>query len=72
MEKAGVAHKIDFRASPAIDSIDLLLQDKTNHGSFDFIFVDADKENYHERLMKLVRVGGTIDYDNTLWRGTVA
>ncbi|CAN1786776.1 Caffeoyl-CoA O-methyltransferase [Linum perenne] len=44
-------------------------------GSYDFAFVDADKDNYinyHERLMKLVRVGGLIIYDNTLWGGTVA
>ncbi|XP_020252876.1 flavonoid 3',5'-methyltransferase-like isoform X2 [Asparagus officinalis] len=42
---------------------------------YDFAFVDADKPNYaeyHERLLKLVRVGGAIAYDNTLWMGTVA
>ncbi|XP_061993329.1 flavonoid 3',5'-methyltransferase-like, partial [Rosa rugosa] len=42
---------------------------------FDFAFVDADKQNYlnyHELLMKLVKVGGIIAYDNTLWFGTVA
>ncbi|CAI0377758.1 unnamed protein product [Linum tenue] len=46
-----------------------------NEGSYDFAYVDADKVNYwnyHERLMKLVRVGGIIAYDNTLWGGTVA
>ena len=46
-----------------------------NAGSFDFAFVDADKENfwnYHERLMKLLKVGGVVAYDNTLWYGTVA
>nr|CAD1827691.1 unnamed protein product [Ananas comosus var. bracteatus] len=45
------------------------------HGSFDFAFVDADKDNYlnyHERLVRLVRPGGVIGYDNTLWCGTVA
>ncbi|CAI0377746.1 unnamed protein product [Linum tenue] len=44
-------------------------------GSFDFAFVDADKHNYgnyHDRLMKLVKVGGVIIYDNVLWGGTVA
>ena len=44
-------------------------------GSFDFAFVDADKNNYwnyHERLMKLIKVGGMVMYDNTLWGGTVA
>lgn len=46
-----------------------------NEGSFDFAFVDADKVNYwnyHERLMKLLKVGGIAVYDNTLWGGTVA
>ena len=50
------------------------LQPKSE-GSYDFAYVDADKENYinyHERLIKLVKIGGLIVYDNTLWRGTVA
>ncbi|KAG8365905.1 hypothetical protein BUALT_Bualt17G0020600 [Buddleja alternifolia] len=48
---------------------------KGEEGTFDFAFVDADKENYinyHEQLLKLVKVGGIIAYDNTLWSGTVA
>lgn len=43
--------------------------------SFDYAFVDADKENftkYHELLLKLVKKGGIIAYDNTLWSGSVA
>ena len=46
-----------------------------NEGAFDFAFVDADKENYgnyHEQLLRLVRVGGVLAYDNTLWGGSVA
>jgi caffeoyl-CoA O-methyltransferase len=46
-----------------------------NISFFDFVFVDADKDNYlnyHEMLMKLVKVGGLIGYDNTLWNGAVA
>ncbi|KAK9167133.1 hypothetical protein Scep_002324 [Stephania cephalantha] len=42
---------------------------------FDFVFVDADKPNYikyHEILVKLVKVGGLIGYDNTLWFKCVA
>nr|GFC52106.1 probable caffeoyl-CoA O-methyltransferase At4g26220 [Tanacetum cinerariifolium] len=45
-----------------------------NEGSFDFVFVDADKVNYlnyHERVLKLVKINGTIIYDNTLWYGSV-
>ncbi|XP_057484905.1 flavonoid 3',5'-methyltransferase-like isoform X2 [Actinidia eriantha] len=43
-------------------------------GAFDFAFVDADKQNYinyHEALLKLVKIGGVIAYDNTLWSGRV-
>eukprot|EP00253_Pinus_taeda_P020027 PITA_20027 len=75
IEKAGVAHKIDFREGPALPLLDEMLQNGQMNGSFDFAFVDADKENYlkyHERLIDLVKVGGVIAYDNTLWRGTVA
>ncbi|KAJ4754380.1 Caffeoyl-CoA O-methyltransferase [Rhynchospora pubera] len=74
IEKAGVAHKIDFREGPALPVLDQLLEDPANHGSFDFIFVDADKDNYlnyHKRLIELVKVGGVIGYDNTLWNGSV-
>ncbi|CAI0377744.1 unnamed protein product [Linum tenue] len=74
IKRAGVEHKIDFIHSPALPVLDyLLLQEK--EGSFDFAFVDADKHNYgnyHDRLMKLVKVGGVIIYDNVLWGGTVA
>jgi len=75
IEKAGMAHKIDFREGPALEHLDALLADDANHGAFDFAFVDADKPNYvryHEQLLRLVRVGGIIVYDNTLWCGTVA
>ena len=74
IEKAGVAHKIDFREGPALPVLDALLEDEATHGTFDFVFVDADKDNYlnyHQRLMKLVRVGGLLGYDNTLWNGSV-
>ncbi|KAL5556983.1 hypothetical protein UlMin_039219 [Ulmus minor] len=74
IEKAGVAHKINFKEGPALPVLDQMLQDANNHGSFDFIFVDADKDNYlnyHKRLIELVKVGRVIGYDNTLWNGSV-
>lgn len=52
----------------------LILVQPKSKSSFDFAYVDADKDNYmnyHERLMKLVKVGGLIVCDNTLWQGTV-
>ncbi|KAM3306349.1 putative caffeoyl-CoA O-methyltransferase [Capsicum chacoense] len=74
IKKAGVEHKINFIQSLALTVLDELLEDHENRGSFDFAFVDADKVNYqkyHERLWKLLKVGGIIVYDNTLWFGTV-
>jgi caffeoyl-CoA O-methyltransferase len=74
-EEAGVAHKIDFRQGPALDTLQTFVKEEKNHGFFDFIFVDADKDNYmnyHPLLLKLVRLGGVIGYDNTLWAGSVA
>ncbi|CAO2184117.1 unnamed protein product [Urochloa humidicola] len=75
IEKAGVAHKINFREGPVLSILDNLLADEGNEGKFDFAFVDADKKNYggyHEQLLRLVRVGGVLAYDNTLWGGSVA
>ncbi|KAJ4708597.1 Caffeoyl-CoA O-methyltransferase [Melia azedarach] len=75
IKRAGVHHKINFIESEAIPVLDQLLKDTENEGSFDYVFVDADKENYwnyHERVMKLLKVGGIAVYDNTLWVGTVA
>ncbi|CAM0912216.1 unnamed protein product [Alopecurus aequalis] len=76
IKKAGVAHKVDFREGPAGPILDgLISADEANGGGFDFAFVDADKINYHkyhEQLLRLVRIGGVLAYDNTLWGGTVA
>ncbi|XP_004287518.1 PREDICTED: probable caffeoyl-CoA O-methyltransferase At4g26220 [Fragaria vesca subsp. vesca] len=75
IKKAGVEHKIDFIESEAVPVLDKLLENPENEGSFDFAYVDADKLNnwnYHERLLKLVKVGGLVVYDNTLCRGSVA
>ncbi|XP_052185256.1 flavonoid 3',5'-methyltransferase-like [Diospyros lotus] len=74
IKKAGVEHKIDFVQSDALTVLNNLLTKEKQEGAFDFAFVDDDKENYmsyHELLLKLVRVGGIIAYDNTLWRGRV-
>ncbi len=72
--RAGVAHKIDLRLAPALETLDALL-DAGEAGAFDFAFIDADKENYlgyYERCLGLVRRGGLIAVDNTLWSGRVA
>ncbi|MED6110585.1 hypothetical protein PIB30_044433 [Stylosanthes scabra] len=74
IKKAGVEHKIDFIESPALPILDKLVQDPSNLGTYDFAFIDADKwsyMNYHERLIKLVKVGGLLAYDDTLLGGFV-
>jgi predicted O-methyltransferase YrrM len=68
-KKAGVERKIDLRIGPALETL------KTLAAPFDFVFIDADKENYaayYERCLALVRPGGLIVVDNVLWSGEVA
>jgi predicted O-methyltransferase YrrM len=72
-EEAGVADKIDLRIAPAVETLDRLLADG-EESTYDFAFVDADKagyDSYYERLLRLVRPGGLIAIDNTLWAGQV-
>lgn len=72
--EAGVSNKIDFRLGPALDTLQTLL-DAGEAGTFDFIFIDADKTNYqayYEKSLALLRQGGLIAVDNVLWSGKVA
>jgi len=72
-QEAGLNHKIDLRLAPALETLDALLSEGQAN-SFDFAFLDADKANYpnyYERLMHLLRPGGLILVDNTLWSGRV-
>jgi len=73
-QEAGVAHKIELRLAPALKTLDALLAEN-QAGTYDFAFIDADKENYlayYECCLKLLRRGGLIAIDNTLWSGRVA
>ena len=72
-DEAGVAGKIDLRIAPATETLDRLLADG-EQDAFDFAFIDADKagyDGYYERVLRLVRPGGLIALDNTLWGGQV-
>lgn len=73
-QQAGVAHKIDLQLAPALATLDARLA-AGEAGSYDFAFIDADKSSYdayYECCLKLVRTGGLIAIDNTLWSGSVA
>lgn len=70
---ARVDHKITLRIGPALDTLDGLLSEG-HAGTYDLAFVDADKPSYPaylERLAELVRPGGLLLWDNTLWSGDV-
>lgn len=73
-EKAGVRDRIQLRLGPAAESLQNLLDEGGQEGTFDFAFIDADKSNYgvyYELLLKLMRKNGIIAIDNVLWGGRV-
>ena len=73
-QAAGVMHKIDLQLAPALLTLDARIN-AGEHGQYDFAFIDADKSGYDayfERCLTLLRVGGMIAIDNTLWSGKVA
>ena len=66
--------RVELRIGSALDSLDALIQSGARE-SFDFAFVDADKEgalDYYEKSLELLRRGGLFAFDNALWSGRVA
>ncbi|KAF6030291.1 COMTD1 [Bugula neritina] len=72
-KEAGVDNKIDLRIAPALDTLQSLI-DAGESGTFDFIYVDADKLNadvIYELSLKLVRTNGIIAFDNGFMKGEI-
>ena len=72
--KAGVAKQINLMLDDAVNSLEKLAQSGHN-ASFDIAFIDANKNDYlkyYEYCYTLVRKGGLILIDNTLFYGEVA
>src|SRR5918911_3133335 len=60
--------RITIHMGPALDTIERL------GGEWDFVFIDADKENYvnyYEALVPRLAATGLMALDNTLWSGRV-
>jgi caffeoyl-CoA O-methyltransferase len=73
-QRAGVEQRIQLQLGPALSTLDGRIA-AGESGSFDFAFIDADKDNYqayYERCLQLLRRGGLIAVDNALWGGAVA
>ena len=71
---AGVSEKVRLEIGLAEHTLTQLVNDGLS-GTFDFAFIDADKEMYdayYELCLQLIRVGGLIALDNALWGGRVA
>jgi len=70
---AGVSKRIDLELGPALDTLDHLIGSGAA-GTYDLAFIDADKtgyDDYYERCLTLLRTGGVVTIDNTLWDGRV-
>jgi caffeoyl-CoA O-methyltransferase len=68
-DRSGHGHKIEIRLGPALETLPGLAG-----GSFDLVFLDADKESYPaylEHAVRLLRPGGLLVADNVLWSGRV-
>lgn len=71
--KAGVDTKIELRLGPGEKTLEELLK-KGMKGSYDFVFIDADKSSYniyYDLCLKLLRKGGLIALDNVFRGGRV-
>jgi caffeoyl-CoA O-methyltransferase len=69
-EEACLADRIDLRIGPALPALRAMDED----GSFDFAFIDANKDeypSYYEECLRLLRPGGLLMIDNVFYDGRV-
>ncbi len=72
IDAAGLGHKVEIRVGPALDTLAALAAE--GQAPFDFVFIDADKENdanYLDWAVRLGRPGTTVVLDNAVWEGAV-
>lgn len=72
-EKAGVSGKITLHTGPALQTIEKLAAQEDS-APYDLVYIDANKREYcayFEAVLPLVRKGGLILADNTLWDGKI-
>ncbi len=72
--QANLHEKIHLTLAPAENTLRALI-DQGEKSTYDFAFIDADKENYDtyfELCLTLLRSGGLILFDNVLWGGKVS
>ena len=72
--RAGLNDRMHLHLAPAGDTLARLISEGWS-GDYDMAFIDADKTGYaeyYERCLELVRPGGLLLVDNTLWDGRVA
>jgi predicted O-methyltransferase YrrM len=70
--KIGLAHLIQLRLGPALETLAQLVAEKAD--PFDLIFIDADKQNnpgYLEWSLRLARPGSLIVADNVVRAGAI-
>ena len=70
-KKAGVEKKVTLSLDGGIAVLKKLVADERELATYDFAYVDAVKEEYAECVdytLKLLRVGGVLVVDNTLWK----
>ena len=73
--KEGVLDLLELRLECGIPALQKMASIESEYESYDFAFVDAYKPEYaqyYEQLMLLIRKGGVMVFDNTLWGGRVS